>query len=109
VLRCIAHTVAAGHAAGLTVEVCGEAASEPVMTPLLIGLRVDQLSVGAARVPEVRRWVRSVCAAEAGRLAREALGLGSAQQVAALVGSAQGGNGAGERVERGRGVHAIGA
>jgi phosphoenolpyruvate-protein kinase (PTS system EI component) len=108
VLRCIAHTVAAGHAAGVTVEVCGEAASEPVMVPLLIGLRVDQLSVGAARVPVVRRWVRELSAAEAGRRARSALSLGSAEDVAALC-SGEGGDGAGERVERSGGVHAVGA
>jgi phosphoenolpyruvate-protein kinase (PTS system EI component) len=108
VLRCIAHTVAAAHGAGLAVEVCGEAASDPVMVPLLIGLRVDELSVGAAQVALVRQMVRGVSAADAGRLARTALALGSAEEVAALQ-SAQGGNGAGERVERSGGVHALGA
>jgi phosphoenolpyruvate-protein kinase (PTS system EI component) len=84
VLRCIAHTVAAGHAAGVRVEVCGEAASEPVTVPLLIGLRVDELSVGAARVAAVRQLVRELGAAEAGVLARSALRLGDAEEVAAL-------------------------
>jgi phosphoenolpyruvate-protein kinase (PTS system EI component) len=108
VLRCVAHTVAAGHAAGRSIEVCGEAASEPVMVPLLVGLRVDQLSVGAARVPMVRSWVRELSAAEAGRRARSALSLGTAEHVASLC-SREGGDGGGERLERSSGVHAVGA
>ena len=42
------------------VEVCGEAASDPVSLPLLVGLGVDELSVGAARVGAVRGWVRAL-------------------------------------------------
>jgi phosphoenolpyruvate-protein kinase (PTS system EI component) len=84
VLRCIAQTVAAGHAAGLRVEVCGEAASEPLTVPLLIGLRVDELSVGAARVAAVRQLVRGVDAAEAGVRARAALRLSAPEEVEAL-------------------------
>ena len=36
--------------ARVVLEVCGEAASEPASVPLLVGLGVDELSVGAARV-----------------------------------------------------------
>jgi phosphoenolpyruvate-protein kinase (PTS system EI component) len=53
--------------------------------PLLIGLGVRKLSVGAARLPEVAEWIAaadsSVCAA----LAREALQAVSSEQVQAQV------------------------
>jgi phosphoenolpyruvate-protein kinase (PTS system EI component) len=60
VLAAIARTVDAAHAAGLAVEVCGEAAGDPVMVPLLLGLGVDELSTGAARVGELRGQIRSL-------------------------------------------------
>jgi phosphoenolpyruvate-protein kinase (PTS system EI component) len=51
-------TVDAAHAAGITVEVCGEAAGEPELTPLLVGLGVDELSVSPARLDAIRDAVR---------------------------------------------------
>jgi phosphoenolpyruvate-protein kinase (PTS system EI component) len=69
VLRAIADTVAAAEGAGVPLEVCGEAASEELMVPLLIGLGVRELSVGAARVATVRGWVRQLDAADAARAA----------------------------------------
>jgi phosphoenolpyruvate-protein kinase (PTS system EI component) len=86
VLRAIARIVWAAHDAGLTVEVCGEAASDPLVLPLLLGLGVDAVSVGAARVGLVRRWVRGCRAGEADRLARIALSLDGAVEVEAAIG-----------------------
>jgi phosphoenolpyruvate-protein kinase (PTS system EI component) len=60
VLTAIARTVDAAHEAALNVEVCGEAAGDPVMVPLLLGLGVDELSTGAARVGELRALIRSL-------------------------------------------------
>jgi len=81
VLRSIARSVMAAHDAEQLIEVCGEAASDPTMLPLLIGLGVDELSVGAARVGEVRSWIRKLSAAEAGGLARSALTMDTAEEV----------------------------
>jgi phosphoenolpyruvate-protein kinase (PTS system EI component) len=70
VLAAIAHTVQAGHAAGIPVEVCGEAAADPALVPTLIGLGVDELSAGAARVGDLRAQIRAIsfdaCRAGAG-------------------------------------------
>ncbi len=60
VLRLIAATSRAAHAARIPVDVCGEAASEPGAMPVLVGLGVDELSVAAARVGVVRQWVREM-------------------------------------------------
>jgi phosphocarrier protein FPr len=60
VLRLIDATVRAGRAAGVPVDVCGEAASDAIAMPILVGLGVDELSVAAARVGEVRSWVRGL-------------------------------------------------
>jgi phosphoenolpyruvate-protein kinase (PTS system EI component) len=85
VLALIDRTVRAADAAGVFVEVCGEAASDPVAAPLLVGLGVAELSVAPARVGTVRRWVRALSHDDLQRLARRALAAGTAQEVEALV------------------------
>jgi phosphoenolpyruvate-protein kinase (PTS system EI component) len=60
VLRLIDQTTQAARGAGIPVDVCGEAASDGVAMPILVGLGVDELSVAAARVGEVRRWIREL-------------------------------------------------
>jgi phosphoenolpyruvate-protein kinase (PTS system EI component) len=59
VVALIRRTVESAHAAGITVEVCGEAAGEPELTPLLVGLGVDELSVSPARLDAIRSAVRA--------------------------------------------------
>jgi len=85
VLQLIASTVAGAAHRGIPVEVCGEAASDPISLPLLVGLGVDELSVGASRVGGVRRAVRRLRFAETQRLAGLALEASGAAQVAGLV------------------------
>jgi phosphoenolpyruvate-protein kinase (PTS system EI component) len=85
VLRHIASAAAAAQEAGIPLEVCGEAASDPLTVPLLIGLGADELSVGAARVGTVRAWVRGLDHAGARELAREALAAPDAAAVERLA------------------------
>jgi phosphoenolpyruvate-protein kinase (PTS system EI component) len=54
VLELMRRAVASAHAVGITVEVCGEAAGEPELTPLLVGLGIDELSVSPARLDAIR-------------------------------------------------------
>jgi phosphoenolpyruvate-protein kinase (PTS system EI component) len=86
VLRLIADTVAAGHEAGLTVEICGESASVPELAILYVGLGVDELSVAPARLDEIRTTVRSVSAEHATDLAWSVLSGEGGNQHGKLVG-----------------------
>jgi phosphoenolpyruvate-protein kinase (PTS system EI component) len=85
VLAHIASTARAARAAGIPLEVCGEAASDPLTVPLLVGLGADELSAGAARVGAVRAWVRALDHRETEQLARQALEASDAAEVVALV------------------------
>ena len=85
VLEAIAAVSIAAAASGRTLEVCGEAASGPVTMPLLVGLGVDELSVGAARVGGVRRWVRALDYSRTRALATTARACASAREVAELL------------------------
>jgi phosphoenolpyruvate-protein phosphotransferase len=84
VLQLIADTVDAARVAGIPVEVCGEAASNPLVMPLLVGLGVDELSVGAAAVARVRSWVRALDYEEAKAITLRALHAESAAEVESL-------------------------
>ena len=60
IIRLIRMIVDAGHAHNLWVGVCGEMAGDILLTPLLLGLGVDELSAGSALVPRVKRAVQSL-------------------------------------------------
>jgi phosphoenolpyruvate-protein phosphotransferase len=60
VLRAIDATIRAGHQARIPVDVCGEAGSDALAMPVLVGLGVDELSVAAARVGDVRERIRQL-------------------------------------------------
>jgi phosphoenolpyruvate-protein kinase (PTS system EI component) len=85
VLRHIAAAARAAREAGIPLEVCGEAASDPLTVPLLVGLGADELSVGAARVGSVRAWIRGLDHSEAAKLARRALEASDAAEVERLA------------------------
>jgi multiphosphoryl transfer protein len=105
VLAHIARTVEAAHAAGVPVEVCGEAGADPRSLPLLVGLGVDELSAGAARVGALRAWVRELSRGDAARLAARALLASTAGEVELLL---QGGDPRGQRLNGAAGVLALG-
>jgi len=86
VLRLVASAVEAAHAAGLSIEVCGEAASVPELATLFVGLGVDELSVSPARVDELRATVRSLDSVEAARAASRALSVERGDEKRELLG-----------------------
>jgi len=85
VLGLIAHTAQAAREADLSVSVCGDAAADPQVLPLLLGLGVDTLSVPAARVPRVRSWVADLDAGACADLAARALAAPTVDAVWKLV------------------------
>ena len=73
VIRTLKHIVDAAKEANLSVGVCGEMAGDPVMTPLLLGLGVDTLSMSPAVLPNVKFVVQNMEMKEAQALAEAAL------------------------------------
>ena len=57
VLRAIHRTVTAAHAEDVWVGMCGEMAGDPDLTQLLVGLGLDELSMSAVTIPEVKTAV----------------------------------------------------
>ncbi len=81
VLRLIRCTIEAGHAHGVWVGVCGEMAGNPVLTPLLVGMGLDELSTVPANVPAVKDAIRRVRLSDAQALAENAAKLGTAAEI----------------------------
>jgi len=59
--------------AGLPVSVCGDAAADPDVLPLLLGVGIRTFSVGAARLPQVATQVAATDTARAAEQAAAAL------------------------------------
>jgi phosphotransferase system enzyme I (PtsI) len=73
ILRLIKLTVDAAHQHGIWAGVCGEIAGDPALTPLLIGLGVDELSAAPPVVPQIKYIIRRLKLTEAEALAGFAL------------------------------------
>jgi len=84
VLQLIDHVCRAARGR-IDVAVCGEAASDELAIPVLVGLGVRELSVSAPAVPRVKAAVRELDVERCGTLAQRALGLPGADDVRKLV------------------------
>jgi phosphoenolpyruvate-protein phosphotransferase (PTS system enzyme I) len=72
-LQLIAMTATAGRAAGKPVSVCGEAASDPLLAVVLVGLGVTSLSMAPPALAEVRAALAGRTLAECAAAAAAAL------------------------------------
>ncbi|WP_025112175.1 phosphoenolpyruvate--protein phosphotransferase [Pseudomonas sp. H1h] len=80
-LRLIAMTCAGAAVHKRWVGVCGALASDPLATPVLIGLGVTELSVSPVQIGEIKDRVRQLHEAECQRLSHDLLKLNSAAAV----------------------------
>ncbi|NBB84573.1 MAG: phosphoenolpyruvate--protein phosphotransferase, partial [Alphaproteobacteria bacterium] len=85
VLRLIAMAADAAHAAGIPISVCGEMAGEPRFTALLLGLGVDELSMGPGALLPVKRRLRSLDLPAARTRAGQILAQTDPGRIAALL------------------------
>ena len=80
-LRLIAMTCEGAAVHKRWVGVCGALASDPLATPVLVGLGVTELSVSPVQIGEIKDRVRQLHEAECQRLSRDLLKLSSAAAV----------------------------
>jgi phosphotransferase system enzyme I (PtsI) len=83
VLRLLKMIADAAHANKIWVGVCGEMARDVALIPILLGLGMDELSVGARSVPRVKMAVRSLAVPECQQLVNEVLGLQTSSEILA--------------------------
>jgi len=85
VLRLVRDVIAAAHAQGKWVGLCGELAGEPLAIPILLGLGLDEFSMNPPAIPLAKQIIRALTLEEAQEVAQAALKLDSPDAVQALV------------------------
>lgn len=85
VLRSMKNIIEAANAAGIMVGMCGEAAADPFLIPLLISFGLGEFSVSATSVLATRGTIAKWSKAEADELAAKALSLATETEVAELL------------------------
>jgi phosphotransferase system enzyme I (PtsI) len=85
ILRAVRTVAQAAHATGVPVAMCGELAGDPVATPILLGLGLDELSMSAAAIPLVKSAVRSVPASASREMVEELLSMATPDEIEATL------------------------
>lgn len=80
-LRLIKRTVDAAHEAGIWAGMCGEMAGDKRLAPFLLGIGLDEFSMSAVSIPEVKAQIRNLSLEEAEEIANQALNYSTAGEV----------------------------
>ena len=81
VLRLIKSIIENGVRAGIPVGMCGEAAANPMMIPLLISFGLTEFSVSAVSVLKVRKCIASWTKDEADKIAEKVMSLATEKEI----------------------------
>lgn len=81
VLRLLRTIIDTGHTNKIWVGMCGEMAGDPMLTSVLVGLGLDEISTSPVMLPEIKKIVRSLTYKEAQTIAEYALTLGTGVEV----------------------------
>ncbi len=85
VLTLIKQVIDASHAAGKWTGMCGELAGDKKATVLLVGMGLDEFSMSAISIPEIKNIIRKINFSEAKTLATKALACATANEIKKLV------------------------
>lgn len=81
VLRLIRRVIENAHASGISVGMCGEMAGDPLASVVLLGLGLDEYSMSASVVPEVKRIIRSTALSAAREIVGTVMDMRSFEEV----------------------------
>lgn len=85
VLRSIRHIIQCGRKEGIVVGMCGEAASDPLMIPLLLAFGLNEFSISASAVLNARKLITGYSIAELQSIADQAMSFVTAGEVEAYM------------------------
>lgn len=85
VLRMIKSIIENGRSAGISVGMCGEAAANPMMIPLLISFGLTEFSVSAPSVLKVRKCISKWTKAEADNIAKKVMEMSTEAEITAYL------------------------
>ena len=89
VIRSLKNIIESGVKAGIMVGMCGEAAADPLLEPLLISWGLEEFSMSAPSILRARKTISQWSKAECDALAEKVLALDTAAEVKAALEAAQ--------------------
>ena len=81
VLRSIKHIISCAREAGIMVGMCGEAASDPLMVPLLLAFGLNEFSMSASAILRTRKLATEYSVAELQAVADKAMSFATAAEI----------------------------
>jgi phosphotransferase system enzyme I (PtsI) len=81
IIRLIKRTIDAAHQAGISVGLCGEMSSEPLLALLLLGLGLDEFSMSPLSILQIKKLICSISYQDALQVAEKALTLSTGREV----------------------------
>jgi phosphoenolpyruvate-protein phosphotransferase (PTS system enzyme I) len=84
-LQLVAHVAQESAKVSLPLSLCGEMASDPLMIPFVIGLKIHRLSITPRLAPMVKHVLRSYTVEEAEKIAQDVLSLTSPEEIDSLL------------------------
>ena len=81
VLRSIKRIISCAREAGIMVGMCGEAASDPMMIPLLLAFGLNEFSMSASAILKARKMITSYSVSELQAVADEAMSFATTKEV----------------------------
>ena len=85
VLRSIRNIISCGREAGIMVGMCGEAASDPLMIPLLLAFGLNEFSMSASAILKSRKMITGYSSQELQAVAEKAMSFTTAKEVEAYM------------------------
>lgn len=85
VIRLIKMAIDGAHKNNIMCGMCGEAAGDPKMIPLLMGMGLDEYSMAAASIPEVKEWIGKLNTEKCKELVEQILRLSTAKEIEEML------------------------
>ena len=85
VLRSIRHIIECGRKEGIMVGMCGEAASDPLMIPLLVAFGLNEFSMSASAVLKARKMITECDSRELQEMAGKAMSFATAGEIESFM------------------------
>ncbi|MFJ8244174.1 phosphoenolpyruvate--protein phosphotransferase [Peribacillus asahii] len=85
IFRLIKMVIDAAHNQGKWVGLCGEMAADPIAIPILLGLGVEEFSMNAASILQVRSYIHQLSQTEMRKLAETILHMETAEDVQQFI------------------------
>lgn len=85
VLRLIKNVIDSSHEEGKWTGMCGEMAGDPLAASILLGMGLDEFSMSASSIPQIKKIIRSLTYDEAKDIAKKVLSMNEPSKIRAMM------------------------